>query len=538
MRAWLEKCDTMHHHLPGSRSPGPRVVPARLLHLDCDSNTTKVHLSTPVEWPDRYIALSPCWGRKDFAKTTKANLRSFETSIDEQDLPKTFRDVLICARNLCVDYVWIDSLCIVQDDQQDWERESAKMSDIYSKAYLVVVADSAPCAAAGFLNPRPLHYAGLALEFQDENEKHNFIARTPLQHKLGPTASRAWCLQETMLARRCIFFTQEEMIWRCGAEIECECGLHSPPPSQDTNVKWFKDPASGTLYLDSEVRDLYQTNHWATYSGWASLVIENFTRRSLTHATDRLPALSGCASLFGRQGHGNRTYVAGMWLEDMPLGLLWYTIKISSGPLPPEPMDYLGPSFSWVSVNHAVNYASALFNPSERKSIDIMPLTVHDAWCSVPGQNPFGQVVDAYIRLSCSMMAGVLEHAVLEDGSSAFHIVFSSTFKPRTANVYFHPDTQLTDEIIHGEYSAARSRKALASDDEKRCWQAPVDIILVTRVCRHSGHQVFTLLVLGLAPTREDAYARLGLLSILTDEEDPTVPVWLDGFTQRDITIV
>ncbi len=72
--------------------------------------------------------------------TTRANIEQMKTKIVFESLPKTFQDVISIARRLGIQYVWIDSLCIIQTDLLDWELESAKMSDIYANAYLTIAA--------------------------------------------------------------------------------------------------------------------------------------------------------------------------------------------------------------------------------------------------------------------------------------------------------------------------------------------------------------------------------------------------------------
>ncbi|KAH9227260.1 hypothetical protein K456DRAFT_1796293, partial [Colletotrichum gloeosporioides 23] len=98
-----------------------------------------------------YVALSHCWGAAPVVRTVKANLLAFRTRIDPSTLNKTFNDAMDVTRRLGVRYLWIDSLCIVQDDADDWDREAARMAQVYSQAYVTIAATSAPDGTHGLI---------------------------------------------------------------------------------------------------------------------------------------------------------------------------------------------------------------------------------------------------------------------------------------------------------------------------------------------------------------------------------------------------
>jgi hypothetical protein len=70
------------------------------------------------------------------------------------DFPLTLRDAIKTARILGMSYIWIDSICIVQDSIEDWEEESSQMDKVYGQAELVVAASAAQYSDDGFLNER------------------------------------------------------------------------------------------------------------------------------------------------------------------------------------------------------------------------------------------------------------------------------------------------------------------------------------------------------------------------------------------------
>jgi Heterokaryon incompatibility protein (HET) len=66
-----------------------------------------------------------------------------------EDMPLTFQNAVVIARKLSVDYIWIDSLCIRQDDPLDWEVEVKKMVGVYSGSYCNIAATAASNAYMG-----------------------------------------------------------------------------------------------------------------------------------------------------------------------------------------------------------------------------------------------------------------------------------------------------------------------------------------------------------------------------------------------------
>ncbi|KAF2169459.1 hypothetical protein M409DRAFT_36170, partial [Zasmidium cellare ATCC 36951] len=143
LRNWLHECRTQHVDQRCREDlDETHAGPGRLLYVgsNLDSSHLRLHTTSDTVYP--YIALMHCWGTQTLMKTTRSNLNALHNDIDLETLPQTFKDAVMCARGIGVEHVWIDVLCIVQDDVSDWERESAKMGNIYRKAAVVVVADS------------------------------------------------------------------------------------------------------------------------------------------------------------------------------------------------------------------------------------------------------------------------------------------------------------------------------------------------------------------------------------------------------------
>ena len=97
----------------------------------------------------QYLCLSHCWGTSQPLTTTTNKLSRHLVDIPWDELPRLFQQFFELARALQVRYAWIDSLCIIQDDQDDWVRESARMCDVYENSFVTVCATVAPDSRAG-----------------------------------------------------------------------------------------------------------------------------------------------------------------------------------------------------------------------------------------------------------------------------------------------------------------------------------------------------------------------------------------------------
>jgi hypothetical protein len=120
------------------------------------------------------------------------------------DLPRTFQDAIYITNFLRVRHIWIDSLCIIQDSKEDWQREAAKMADIYHQSYLTIAASWAPCGNVGLFKQTPVL------------EVLGTIARPAIRHihddaSHFPLMGRAWAYQERILSPRLLHFGPQEI---------------------------------------------------------------------------------------------------------------------------------------------------------------------------------------------------------------------------------------------------------------------------------------------------------------------------------------
>jgi hypothetical protein len=263
-----------------------------------------------------YTALSYCWGPSAHITTRRNNYDQHLRNVPWSSLPATYRDAVELTRALKCEYVWIDALCIVQDDVLDWNVEASHMADVYSGAILVISAANANHVGFGFLNERSgSRTFSNKLKRNDPGrgrEPTYVLVQQPTVHSdimgdVGMTSSsqgsprwpvlrRAWTLQERMLATRTVHFAAEEIIWECATASACECG-HLQNTHALTSRQRF-DVSSLDRLPDAERARL-----------WAQLSL-SYQNRLLTKEKDRLPALSGLAHRFQSDGLG--VYLAGL----------------------------------------------------------------------------------------------------------------------------------------------------------------------------------------------------------------------------------
>jgi Heterokaryon incompatibility protein (HET) len=222
MKQWLQVCDLNHEGCRRRSEESTVTMPTRLIEL---GETIRLVNCDTIQ-NSRYVARSHCWGPlKDNEKfcAWKDKIPELEKSINFERLPLTFQHAITVARGLDINYIWIDSLCIIQDDLEDWERESARMEQVFSNAYCTIGASSAGSSLEGFLwerTPRAcvqLHTKRLGMLYVCPNidDFHHDVEE-------GKLNRRGWVLQERALSRRSIFYCSTQVYWECGDGVQCE----------------------------------------------------------------------------------------------------------------------------------------------------------------------------------------------------------------------------------------------------------------------------------------------------------------------------
>lgn len=329
---WLRKCDE-HHDC----RPQDSTLPTRLIDVgDAQAGNQITVVETKNKSTGSYIALSYCWGMGPKEHGTRTStLIARMAGFDMSSLPKTHRDAIELCRVFGVRYLWIDSICICQDDVKDWERESARMAAVYANAYLTLSGAGSETASGGLLRPRrPRTYVLLTHTTDNDACGSIFACRVPLDRiddecnglkLLGePISQRGWTFQERVLSRRVLHFSSEQVYFECLLETWSEEGFRS----SCSTYKRLGLASGKDLRLDD----------------WYGLV-QTYGGRELTYPADKLPAMSGIAKVFRDQFQDE--YMAGLWRSDIHRGLLWHTLNMFAK----VATEYGAPSWSWASID-------------------------------------------------------------------------------------------------------------------------------------------------------------------------------------------
>ena len=365
-------------------------LPSRIIDVGPSDGTKEPFLYCSNGEPSRYIALSHRWGDQKPLTTTKRTLSQRQNKIAWSELPKSFQDAVTITRRLGIQYLWIDSLCIIQDDRSDWEKESARMATIFRESYLTISATMAKDSTEGFLS----HHENRDLQLElrrDDGTSCSVFVRRPLNHKIfnGPLGTldltgavdvdfddyivfkRAWCYQERLLATRIVHFLGTEILFECMTFQNCECGN-------------FDEMIGGAKTTFAQHKNCGRE---CSVDTWKSTV-EEYTSKSITFSQDVLPALSGIVKARRNLLLGN--YLAGLWEYNFAELLLWEPAESEKSH---RYSDYHAPTFSWPSITGGVCYP---YGQEEAAK----PLMLIQEMKGVPkGSDPDGELLSGYLKV-------------------------------------------------------------------------------------------------------------------------------------------
>ena len=429
MKTWIEEC---RHHIMCTMNL-ENFLPTRLLDLEAFGKNGDIRLVsadlislTDEGFQPEYFTLSHCWGppEKCPIKTTKGNLQARLARIALDDLSNTFRDAVRITRELGERFLWIDSLCIIQDDEDDWAKEAALMAQVYGQSYCTLAALSSHDSSQGCCVKSDIQNIGEFCEFdaEDENygpnririfadqprEWHTEYGDNPYRHRgygstLAPLRSRAWTLQERELAIRTISFGKDQLLWEC-RELKASAQLpwHHKTPEDDFEMWPIRDTLTESIAPGGPV---------TSRDRWYELM-EDFSFRSLTVETDKLPALSGLARQY-QYTFPDGKYLAGMWSLHLPAALLWRSEDPNMG----RYSSYIAPTWSWASIRGRISYESQRLDSSTRdieeryqerpSDCDFGNLKVEDMHGSFKYDDKFGAIKDAHLVLSGAAVAAI-----------------------------------------------------------------------------------------------------------------------------------
>ncbi|KAF4626653.1 hypothetical protein G7Y89_g11505 [Cudoniella acicularis] len=438
----------------------------------CTDQHTCVSKQLP-KLPTRVLDLAPLAAGKPIGgskiiETQKKTLAMMKRGIPWSTLPRTFQDAIEISQELSIQYMWIDSLCIIQDDTADWERESSVMATIYANTYLNIAATCSKTSDDGCLKLRWMEamvldqvwscpVKNVRIEGSHEGRPFEIFARLEQWrahedflkndnvsdiHIRSPLLARAWVFQELYLSARTIHFHSSEMIWECKECVRCEC-------TELKNEMNRENALSRRRQL--EIPFLSDPNQRLFF--WLSIVNE-YCQLNLTHESERLPALAGFASRF--QDQIAEKYFGGMWRNDLVRMLLWCLTHPKAECIRSRPPS--APSWSWASI---VEYE----NPDTRGDNSPQYILVQGSCtsfkqdvnakilkvvCTASGINPFGQVSTGTI-----FIRGIVIHSILVRRRLLTHIGVNAV----STTINLNWDNSVSIDSLVSTYSVEYAHK-------------------------------------------------------------------------------
>jgi hypothetical protein len=264
-----------------------------------------------------YITLSHLWAASGIMlKLTLANLDAFLQQIPMTDLPPTFKDSFEATRKLGIRYLWIDSLCILQDSDSDWRAESSVMGEIYGRSLCNLAATGSSRTYGGLFQERDVSNIAPTTTIKIKGTETTYCVMGNKtwcsEISNAPLNNRGWVLQERMLSPRTLHYASQ-LFWECRESVACEAFPSGMPRSSCDAMEPCLKPQAHPFSLKSW-RGLFPSALW-------DKITESYAQCELTRASDRLVAISGIAKEL-RSTWGD-DYLAGLWKGELPGCLIW-----------------------------------------------------------------------------------------------------------------------------------------------------------------------------------------------------------------------
>ncbi|KAM0316327.1 hypothetical protein ACHAPQ_011352 [Fusarium lateritium] len=508
---------------------------------DCKAHKTCYNLHTEATLPTRVIEVSPtsqeqprviessglrgayatisyCWGETPFETLRTSNYAQCLESLDLSTLPLTFQNAIAITRKISIPYLWIDALCIVQDSEEDKNKEISSMKDIYARSALTIVASSATEVSEGFLHNRPNAKDTFTIPFRIKPGVFGTFSLGMLDdavydERSEPLAERAWTLQEQMLAQRTVTFASHTMLWTCNAgTMTFGDYIHYPYHSGMDKLSSLN---LNSLLMDKEEVVAPPSD---ALTCWCRLV-SAYSLRCASLEKDKLNVIAGVACHPSFAPVLGPLYFAGMWTFKLVLQLTWYVDSRHMG-LPDgdqltsyRPDVYRAPSWSWASIEGGIIRFSDIFLPmfDAMSRIEILECSTSPKL----DENPFEEVVSAYLKVKGSLRTAWLypqtSNLILLSGSvgecqNDSEISHQEAYKGYIKDFlteYPKFDLDEEPETLHGTWN----NNTVGNCDESKFTEPMLVVCLAVSSERFEAKSVSGLL---LVDTGKGSYTRVG----------------------------
>ncbi|CVL13891.1 uncharacterized protein FPRN_15246 [Fusarium proliferatum] len=480
-RKWAHDCLQNH---TSCASPSERFIPTRIIKIFDSGKRIEI---VEEKSPAAYAVLSYCWGGPQRTTLSKARVENGQLSFDTSTLPQTLQDAVRVCGELGLNFLWIDALCIIQDDLEDKAKEIGQMANIYENSYVAIMASRAKSVEEGFLHPRS-HFGadrrspGFRLQYETKKGRRGsvvLVEESSSQTYADPLSLRAWAYQEFILSPRILDYGELRTTWICWADINPTDGFLSTPTSSWSRQR-FQEVMSPSV----------EANSVSPHQLWSTLVL-CYMRSSITDPYDRLPALAGIAERLNTIIKDE--YIAGCWKSHIWLDLLWWH---KDGRSRMRPTEYFAPSWSWASIpNGDLNYIYTRSCVVDEE----FEVLYHDIKLSYP-QSPYGAVNAGFLLVQGRIIP---EEYLLDFRNREFYIhpthIIVNGHDPIAISCSVTPDSGL----VNTYNSKYRIRGMCLCWDEKRSTIRGIVLDNVGSDC-HRRIGLFSI-VLGVAdPARHD----------------------------------
>lgn len=340
----LANCEQHDHCLPLR----PKPLPTRVIHIGQERPFPKIHLHvTPKQGQvGQYVALSYCWGGPQQVRLTTNNLQTFQAGgLDGLALPQTLQDAILTTQYMGFEFLWVDTLCIIQDDDADKQHEIGRMCSIYEDSALCIAAATSSSVNDGFLKPTSTfseRYPSREIQVPiPNNRRHGTLTLVPPHSQQTghfPINKRGWTFQEALIPPRLLVFGDLEPFLRCRSRDASPISRSfvKYPPTRIQPRRVVHDSVNSGYDRDHDPRNVWRT------------VVEAYTLRHLSFAEDRPLAVQGVIDFL------SKTFVDqcyfGVW-KSFPVGCLLWTVGRGRKSVRIPKL----PTWSWMSVTGEVD---------------------------------------------------------------------------------------------------------------------------------------------------------------------------------------
>jgi hypothetical protein len=382
----MTRCKESHKRC----NPDPAsLMPTRVLDIGNLSAPPRIFVTSGKN--GEYATLSYCWGKGYQPVTTAYNLKHRLDVLHLTNLPPVFQDAITIMRKFGFRYLWIDSLCILQDSVDDWNAESSKMHQYYMGSSLNIIASAAKDPTYGIFDSANLS--------REEGKYDTFPFGCLNTRGQNFVAKRAWTLQEEILSPRSILYTAGRIYWLCNQESSNEVfpatrlsrGFCMHTHTQ--NKMLFHLPG---LWDEKRQESLPQgDDEYEEFFDWWYGILNNYLTKEMSFDRDRSPGIAGLAKEFARRT--NTQYVCGLWREDFIRGLCWRGNGAQNNSL-----EYIGPTWSWASLHPPTHGDALVYNIHQRGDllVDDDTAKIVNVHVVNEAQDPYGQIKEAVLILA------------------------------------------------------------------------------------------------------------------------------------------